>query len=121
MLTKYLFQDRSMQLQNISSISPVNKHASAGKMPQNSEVNFQSLLEGNLSAKVNDVSVTRTPEFTLLPPDIPLEFASNVASGKDAVAAYKKVQNQYEEADKISDLSKYKDDQLLSNPGGDHY
>jgi hypothetical protein len=36
-------------------------------------------------------------------------------------AAYKKVQNQYKESHKISDLSKYKDDQLLSNPGGDNY
>jgi hypothetical protein len=114
-------QDTLMQLQNISFISHMNKHANAAKIRHDSEMNFQAVLEGNLSANVNDVSIKTTPMFTLLPPDIPLEFASNIASGRDVSAAYKKVQNKYGESEKISDLSKYKDDQLLSNPGGDHY
>ncbi|MBW2118791.1 MAG: hypothetical protein JRH09_12875 [Deltaproteobacteria bacterium] len=90
-------------------------------MAHNNEVNFQVVLEGNLSTNVNDVSKITGPKFTLLPPDIPQKFASNIASGRDVSAAYKKVENQYVESNKISDLSKYKDDQLLSNPGGDHY
>ena len=110
-----------MQLQNITSISHISNNANAAKMAHNNEVNFQAILEGDLSTKVNDVSITTTPKFTLLPSDIPQKFALNIVSGRDVSAAYKKVENQYIETGKISDLSKYKDDQLLSNPGGDHY
>ncbi len=110
-----------MQLQNIFSISHINNHANTAKISQDNEMNFQAVLEGNLSANVSDISLKTLPKFTLLPPDIPLEFASNIVSSRGVSAAYEKVQNQYVESGKISDLSKYKDDQLLSNPGGDHY
>ncbi|MCD4716280.1 MAG: hypothetical protein K8R45_06000 [Desulfobacterales bacterium] len=110
-----------MQLQNIFSTSHINSDSNAAKAPHNNKMSFQSVLEGNLSGNVNDVSIKTTPMFTLIPSDIPLEFASNIASGRDVSAAYKKAQNQYGESDKISDISKYKDDQLLSNPGGDDY
>jgi hypothetical protein len=110
-----------MQLQNISSTNNINNNVNAAKFPQYNKTSFQAVLEGTLSTDVNDVAIKTTPMFTLLPSDIPLEFASNIASGRDVSAAYKKAQNQYGESDKISDLSKYKDDQLLSNPGGDHY
>ena len=110
-----------MHLQDIPSISHISNNTNAAKMAHNNGVNFQAILEGNLSTKVNDVSITTTPKFTLLPPDIPQKLASNIASGRDVSAAYKKVGNQYIEPGAISDLSKYKDDQLLSNPGGDHY
>ena len=110
-----------MQLQNISSISHAKNRANAAKIIQKNEMNFQAVLKGNLSVDVNDALIETTPKFSLLPFDIPLEFASNTASKRDAIAAYKNVQNQYVYSCKISDLSKYKDDQLLSNPGGDHY
>lgn len=50
--------------------------------------------------------------------DILLQKESQPISKTEAVAAYRKQMNATEE---LSDWEKYKDDQLLSNPGGDQY
>jgi len=49
--------------------------------------------------------------------DVPPRFVSRMS----AVSAYKSIENHYEQSKELSGIQKYKDDQLLSNPGGDHY
>ncbi|MFH1008112.1 MAG: hypothetical protein V1800_11545, partial [Candidatus Latescibacterota bacterium] len=43
------------------------------------------------------------------------------SSGKTAIAVYQKQEAQAVGPPKMSDIEKYKDDQLLMHPGGDHY
>ncbi len=47
--------------------------------------------------------------------------AVGTLSEKDGVSARGVQDNAYHYSNNINDLEKYKDDQLLSNPGGDHY
>jgi hypothetical protein len=82
------------------------------------EVSFKSLLdEGTFSREGEPIE---HPEFTLLPPELPIETGETgfcmtqtpPVSQSQGCLPYK---------EKLSDWEKYKDDQLLSNPGGDYY
>ena len=111
-----------MEPQNIIPISPTeNSHINLPKTVQKNEKNFEDILAAHFGVVADDVSKTTNPAFTLLPPDIPLETTFYTTSDMNAKAAYKKQENQYVDPGKINGLQKYKDDQLLSNPGGDHY
>ena len=54
--------------------------------------------------------------FTPLPTEDP-----RPPPGKSAVAVYEQQANRLSDPAPMSDLEKYQDDQLLRNPGGDHY
>ena len=79
---------------------------------------FESHLHEELSGRDSDEPVVN-PTFTLLPPDIDLENLPNSFSSGNAIPAYQK--EMHHNARQMSDWQKYKDDQLLSNPGGDDY
>jgi hypothetical protein len=110
-----------MEYQNTIQITPMrNSYIGASKIYQEKEVNFKSIL-----SILDADSVTSSyggpivnPAFTLIPHDFPFETAFNAQSKTETIAAYQKHANQ---SYKVSDWQKYKDDQLLSNPGGDHY
>lgn len=55
------------------------------------------------------------------PPEASFQQAEVVSSPKQAADAYSKQAPKEAEKISLSDIEKYKDDQLLSNPGGDHY
>ncbi len=57
-------------------------------------------------------------DYAILASSYPLEATSNTSSKDEAAAAYQKQDLAHK---RQSDWEKYKDDQLLSNPGGDHY
>ena len=111
-----------MEPLNIITISPTeNSHINLPKTVQENEGNFKDILSAQFVTADRDASKTTKPAFTLLPPNIPIETPFYTTSDMNAKAAYKKQENQYVDPGKISGLQKYKDDQLLSNPGGDHY
>lgn len=83
---------------------------------QENKESFQSLLHGELSSPGGEP--IQNPAFTLLPPDIPLETKREALCIAQAVTAY---QDHIDHRDELTGWEKYKDDQLLSNPGGDHY
>ena len=79
---------------------------------------FQQILEANSSALSRQLPETKPP-FPLIPEDFLLENVKDIPPSRTQVAgAYEK---QADHAGRTSDWEKYKDDQLLGNPGGDHY
>ncbi len=80
--------------------------------------NFQSFMDEASSA--DDFSETVvTPGFTFVPRNSAPKDLPNAFSAAKALPAYQKaLQN---ESNPMTDWQKYKDDQLLSNPGGDGY
>jgi hypothetical protein len=82
--------------------------------PARSEKSFQSQLAATLSS--GNGSPVRHPEFTLLPHDMPMDSIPESMYKTPFPAGYPPVNEE-----KLTDWEKYKDDQLLSNPGGDHY
>lgn len=80
-------------------------------------MNFKSLLDADSDSPAYGEPILK-PAFTLIPQDFPLETAFNTSCKIQTVAAYQKHANP---SDNVSGWQKYKDDQLLSNPGGDHY
>ncbi|MDY7037518.1 MAG: hypothetical protein SV375_15305 [Thermodesulfobacteriota bacterium] len=91
---------------------------------------FQSILDEE-SNTFTEHMPGLNPAFAINSSDIPLETVSNTPSRIDAISAYEKQAGQLSLPGKssrlkgkglgLSDWEKYKDDQLLSNPGGDHY
>jgi hypothetical protein len=57
----------------------------------------------------------------MLAPEDSFAPGSLAPSQKEAMEAYRKQADQYDRHHAISGFEKYKDDQLLSNPGGDYY
>lgn len=80
------------------------------------DVSFQSLLVEQ--SPLSDGEPIQHPPSTLLPPDLTMETRGSGPVMTDTRAA-SRCSTVYEE--ELSDWQKYKDDQLLSNPGGDHY
>ena len=111
-----------MNLQNISFTDAVsqNQPGITQRTPDN-QINFQSILEEDCAAVIDDHSMAQSPESVLPFPRITLTFPSRIIAGKDAVAAYEKQAPPVLQNGQINDLEKYIDDQLLSNPGGDRY
>jgi len=107
----------------------VNIQTQSTRTPKNTGKNFQAVLDTETSTHTfDDDSVHSLPVFNSAPPPrILLDNPEASESYMDAISAYKKQEKQSTRAYKttnpgnMSDLQKYKDDQLLSNPGGDHY
>ncbi|MBW2032904.1 MAG: hypothetical protein JRI94_04825 [Deltaproteobacteria bacterium] len=107
-----------MESQYITRMTPTtNNCADLSKIHQEREISFQSILDAD-SITNSDHEQIVNPSFTLIPHNFPLETAFNTSSKTEAIAAYQKQANQ---SNQTSGWQKYKDDQLLSNPGGDHY
>lgn len=84
---------------------------------------FRAFLEDNVPSRMpapEDTGVAA--DRRVLPTRIPAEPVKETVFSKSAAAAAYKKQNIMDAGPgKMSDIRKYKDDQLLSNPGGDHY
>ena len=81
------------------------------------DVSFESILfERTASAPRKQPKLN--PSFALSSSDMTVAPAPEASSGNRAIAAY---EEQINHARRMSGWEKYKDDQLLSNPGGDHY
>ncbi len=82
---------------------------------------FQSLLNHNLTP--SDTEFTKLAKPGYHPELFALHQTAqlNTTSGHNVVSSYQKHSAKYSFTKKISDVEKYMDDQLLSNPGGDHY
>ncbi|MFH1350522.1 MAG: hypothetical protein ABII26_06245 [Pseudomonadota bacterium] len=109
----------------ISDFQPqhINIEGSPSRPSQGNGVDFQRVLGlESLNQVRNNASITgATPVFMEHPFAISQEPPLNMVSNEEAISAYKKQENGPIPSHKMSDLEKYKDDQLLSNPGGDHY
>ncbi len=111
-----------MKAQDINQLKPIgNTSANPPKALQKKETDFHSILRGGFTTPFSKDSITAVPGFTGPFPNLSLEPTSVAASRTEAINAYKKLESQYDNHRPISALGKYKEDQLLSNPGGDHY
>jgi len=82
-----------------------------------SELSFKSLLDETSSFA--DGEPIQNPSFTLLPHELPIDIeAANLAMPHQPPTESQITRSYVRE---LSDWEKYKEDQLLSNPGGDHY
>jgi hypothetical protein len=81
------------------------------------DVSFRSLLDEQSS--FSDGEPIQQPAFTLLPPELPIEIERADLAMTHQMTQASQGSGSY--ARELSDWEKYKDDQLLSNPGGDHY
>lgn len=96
----------------------------ATKSAHHQELVFKSLLEAQAFFKSAGIKTANgaTGNVPLAPANAPVDSPILAEPNKKAVAdAYKKQEGKGFKASMLSDLQKYKDDQLLSNPGGDHY
>jgi len=106
-----------IDFQHITGSGSIRRHcAESTQGAQENNKSFQSVLHGELSSTGGEP--IQTPAFTLLPPDIPLETKPDALCVIQTVTAY---QDHIDHRDELTGWEKYKDDQLLSNPGGDHY
>ena len=98
---------------NIPSHSP-----GAGR---NDGIGFQSVLDTETSNGTEANPVMSNAPPPLIAGALSMGPQAESISNSQAIAAYKKQENPTDDGHKLSALQKYKDDQLLSNPGGDHY
>ena len=107
-----------MEIRSIDdTLETSGHHAEDSRSSQNLKRNFESHLD-EASSDFGGCEPVINQTFTLLPDDIELENVPGALSAAQVIPAYQKeaVHNP-----QISDWQKYKDDQLLSNPGGDAY
>jgi len=102
---------------HISGASPVAPHApDLSHEACTGDVSFQALLDEKSS--LSDGEPMQCPASTLLPPDLMIQTeGSGLAMVETRPASLQSTAY----GEELSDWQKYKDDQLLSNPGGDHY
>ena len=97
-------------------------HGNASRMERKVGQNFQSFLKGEFfvepGIKTHAGGQESNPQIHTIPQHTQL---NRVSKRGNAISAYRKQESQSIKSHKTSDLQKYKDDQLLSNPGGDHY
>ena len=107
-----------MEIQNIHDTQMMAGHcAESSRSPQNLTGDFQSHFDEELSGLDSDEPMVN-PAFAPFPTDIEIENMSNSLSAAKAIPSYQK---EASHNTGITDWEKYKDDQLLSNPGGDSY
>ncbi len=107
----------SIDCQYITGSFPVATHApDLSPRASKNEVSFQSLLDDGPA--LPDGEPAQHPAFTLLPHEIQIETEQTplYMTQRPHVS---RPHTPYEK--ELSDWEKYKDDQLLSNPGGDYY
>lgn len=111
-----------MDVEGTSLFNTVNPETPVStKRMMSTGPDFKSILKANASNVSTASSKTGTLDTALPIPQGPAAPYSHAAPVRKALAAYTKQDNHIREAGHLSDLQKYKDDQLLSNPGGDHY
>jgi hypothetical protein len=101
----------------------VNGHQSAARIaPQGNQEEFRAILAEN-SRLWRSNPPLKTAPLPLRHPDLPAYPATGPAaiSGQRAVGIYQAQEYKLLESEPMSGLEKYKDDQLLLHPGGDHY
>lgn len=89
-------------------------------------VDFRTQLNKELTKGPSDINQTDLPLFTLIPHNLPDEVYSEKYPVSTAINTYQKNINPVQitnesNVHEMSDIEKYMDDQLLSNPGGDNY
>jgi hypothetical protein len=108
-----------MEFQDIVSIKlqdPASRNISRTRM--NGDFDFKSIIRAHFHATAGDQPAMHST-FSLIPEGYPLETVNNIQpSGTQAALAYEK---HSDPTAGMSGWAKYKDDQLLRNPGGDHY
>lgn len=99
------------------------EHLRTTAAPGKNGVDFRAFLEDGATSgipKAEDAG--RQTDGHILSSRIPTEPVKGAVFSRAAAAAAYKKQNIPDVAPgKMTDIQKYKDDQLLSNPGGDHY
>jgi hypothetical protein len=118
-----------MEAQEISNTGYLNSRAiPARDVAQGSSNGFRSALDASMSLdRLNSAGVLATPVPTgdrgNNPFPAPFQLSSYAPANPrtEAAAAYAKQANPSIRPNQMSGWAKYKDDQLLRNPGGDHY
>jgi len=107
-----------MEIRNIHDAPVRTDHrAEIPRSRQNLRGDFESYLDEELSDPDSYEPVV-SQAFTLIPADFAFENLPDTLSAAKVIPAYQK---EACAAPQMSDWQKYKDDQLLSNPGGDGY
>ena len=91
-------------------------------LPPRGTVSFNAVLAESAASQSkarNPVQQGAASNFSS--PQGLIEPPPRAASNSKAIDAYQQQENQPIETKKTSGFQKYRDDQLLSNPGGDHY
>jgi hypothetical protein len=111
-----------MEPQEISFLHPPTNRTFESSKPADGGNNPFRLFLHTPTSKPTGAEAVAVPNDGRLPGQaIPPHPPVRVASSKDAVQAYQKQDHSQTQAAGMSDVEKYIDDQLLSNPGGDHY
>ncbi|MBW1801899.1 MAG: hypothetical protein JRJ85_14335 [Deltaproteobacteria bacterium] len=84
-------------------------------------VHFQRFLNEQVFPLKTGTPAGGKPDSIFVYENQPTAPPAKLISRQNAAAAYYKQEKQVNSVPSMSALQKYKDDQLLSNPGGDHY
>jgi hypothetical protein len=118
-----------MDIRNVLSASNRTQDPNSGKpAPPAGRANFRSQLLG-ATDRTGATPANEAKSVPSLPPLDRIAFGSRAAAqapeaprtAKSVAGAYGKQAPAAPPSDPLSDAAKYKDEQLLSNPGGDHY
>jgi hypothetical protein len=91
------------------------------ELPPQGERRFGSLLVAAAATPDAHAPMTARPaHIPAAPPEMTAQ-PPPAANPRQAVAAYEQQAGPQEAVSQMGDIQKYKDDQLLRNPGGDHY
>jgi len=118
-----------MEAQEISNTVYLNSRTFPDKeVTQGGSSSFRSALDTSMSLdRLNSAGVLATPiptghkENNIFPTSFSLSSSAPPKPRKEAAAAYAKQAGLANSPIQMSSWAKYKDDQLLRNPGGDHY
>jgi hypothetical protein len=118
-----------METQEISNTGYLNTRTSPTKdVPQGSANSFRSALDSSMSLGIlNSAGVLATPippgqkGNNIFPTAFVLSSSAPANPRTEAREAYAKQASLANSPIQMSGWAKYKDDQLLRNPGGDHY
>ena len=111
-----------MEPQNILNVihQPL-PHKNNPKVEQTTKECFQSILDDLSPASSSVIYTTNNPYTPQTIQNRPSPNRINMVLNKNAVAAYQKAEKLNPTKTESNGWEKYKEDQLLSNPGGDHY
>jgi hypothetical protein len=115
-----------MDREAISLLNRVELARGAGFIPVTREIgsDFRTFLISSAEALRPTTPKSSSPPAAASLPGIfpgPPSITSPTLSRNDAITAYRKYETATAPTAGMSDVEKYKDDQLLIHPGGDHY
>jgi hypothetical protein len=91
------------------------------ELPPQGEQRFGPLLEAAAAAPAANAPLAVRSSRILAAPPLMTAQSPPAANPHKAAAAYQQQAEPQEAVSQMSDIQRYKDDQLLRNPGGDHY